>query len=81
MSVSAYFFPIAVYWVVVAYMAWCYGKDTTLRFRGLLGILLWPLDLVWPFVLAGVAVLEVLMLLVGRRLGELALGQRSPDIA
>ncbi len=80
MTVSLYLLPVVVYAGVAVYMAWCYGKDRTLQFRDLLEILAWPLDVVWPLLLAGVAALELAAVLVAKRWGEAEPGRRATDL-
>ena len=74
-----YLLPVAAYIGVVVYMARCYGKTKTLQFRGVLNILMWPLDLVWPFLVAAVAALELCALLAARRFGVAHVAPRSTD--
>lgn len=75
MSLLSYLILVTVYVLVVSYMVRCYGKGKALRPRDILYILLWPLDLVWPFLIAGVALLELCAVLAAKRV---RFGPRQP---
>ena len=75
MSVLPYLILVTVYVLVVSYMVRCYGKGKAPRPRDILYILLWPLELVWPFLIACVALLELCAVLAAK---QLSLGPRQP---
>lgn len=68
MSALHSFILVAVYVLVVSCMVRCYSKRKALRLRDILYSLLWPLDLVWPFLIAAVALLELCAVLAAKRL-------------
>ena len=70
---------VAVYLPVFALLALAYGKNGTLRPRALIRMALWPLELLWPFLIAAVAVLELCALLVVRRLGDVRVRAEQPS--
>ncbi|CAN5755364.1 hypothetical protein BH24DEI2_BH24DEI2_11850 [soil metagenome] len=57
----------SIYLLVFGLIALSYSRNRKLEFRDLLECALWPLDLVWPFLLAGVATLELCAMLAQRR--------------
>lgn len=79
MSASSYLLAVAVYLGVVGILARVYDVGRTLGFRDVLGIVIWPLDLMWPFLIAVVAALELYVLFAAERVRSLQPGQRATE--